>query len=165
MIQGRTWAEAFAEHHAQPTNESLNALLKQFAAVCETVAFAHSKEVLHRDLKPLNVMVGPFGEIQVMDWGLSKVLPGTSGRSTVVRVDNPEATRAGAVRGTFPYMAPEQADPKRGPVDNRSDVFGLGAMLCEILTGRPPYTSNEIDRRARAEDLWAQRANAGLRMR
>lgn len=156
LIQGRTWADAFAEHHSKPGKESLNALLKQFLAVCETVGFAHKKDVLHRDLKPLNVMVGPFGEVQVMDWGLSKVLPGGGNHSTVVRVDNPEATRAGAIRGTFAYMPPEQADPKRGPVDKRSDVFGLGAMLCEILTGRPPYTSNEIDRQTRSEDLWAQ---------
>src|SRR5262249_24866488 len=148
LIQGRTWADAFAEHQAKPSKESLNALLKQFLAVCDTVAFAHKKHVLHRDLKPLNVMVAPFGEVQVMDWGLSKVLPGGGDPSTIVRVDNPEATRAGAIRGTFAYMPPEQADPKRGPVDKRSDVFGLGALLCEILTGRPPYTSHEIDRRA-----------------
>ena len=98
-----------------------------FEGIAQAVGFAHAQAIVHRDLKPQNVMVGPFGEVQVMDWGLAKVL--------VAGAVEPD--EVGAVVGTPAYMAPEQA---RGePADRRADVFGLGAVLCALLTGKPPY--------------------------
>jgi serine/threonine-protein kinase len=135
--------------------------------VCQAVAFAHSKGVIHRDLKPSNVMVGEFGEVQVMDWGLAKQLsrsepetpPGeaTEEVETVGRVAEAEGlTRAGAALGTPAYMSPEQAAGDWDIVDERADVFALGSMLCEVLTGRPPYygaNRDELLRRARRGNL------------
>ncbi len=131
-------------------------LVPAFAQVCQALAYAHSRKVIHRDLKPQNVMVGAFGEVLVMDWGLAKVLndapaaeatePG-AGAGTEVRTDrDPDlATQAGAVLGTPAYMAPEQAAGEVDNVDERADVFGLGAMLCAVLTGKPPYQGPSTD--------------------
>jgi serine/threonine-protein kinase len=111
--------------------------------------------VIHRDLKPANVMVGAFGEVQVMDWGLAKLLsddaangPGSASNPGQVRISplrlvgDPSATPQslpGTILGTPAYMPPEQADGAHDRVDERADVFGLGALLCELLTGHPPY--------------------------
>jgi serine/threonine-protein kinase len=118
------------------------------------MAYAHVRGVIHRDLKPSNIMVGSFGEVQVMDWGLAKVLP--QGEATAdepepeptvpasvihtVRSDSDaDVSTAGSVLGTPGYMAPEQARGESDRVDERADVFGLGAILCEILTGEPAF--------------------------
>ncbi|HYH68014.1 MAG TPA: serine/threonine-protein kinase, partial [Urbifossiella sp.] len=141
-----------------------------FEAVCQAVGYAHAHDVIHRDLKPANVMVGAFGEVQVMDWGLAKVLrPGGAADGTAADPDatapNTEVrslrdadgdhTRAGAVMGTPAYMPPEQARGEWGRVDARADVFALGGILCAVLTGLPPYTgtAKEALRRAAAADL------------
>jgi tetratricopeptide (TPR) repeat protein len=125
-----------------------------FEQVCQALAYAHAHGVIHRDLKPGNVMVGAFGEVQVMDWGLAKVLgervigpatePNGPGRLTEVRSlrdsDGP-LTQAGSVLGTPAFMPPEQAAGALARVDVRSDVFGLGAILAVILTGKPPFAA------------------------
>jgi tetratricopeptide (TPR) repeat protein len=98
--------------------------------------------VIHRDLKPLNIMVGAFGEVQMMDWGLAKVMKG-GGVRTVRSEGSDSETTTGSIFGTPAYMAPEQACGDVEGLDERCDVFGLGAMLCEILTGAPPYRSQE----------------------
>ncbi|HEX4612469.1 MAG TPA: serine/threonine-protein kinase [Urbifossiella sp.] len=131
-----------------------------FEAVCQAVAYAHARGVVHRDLKPANVMVGAFGEVQVMDWGLAKVLPGREGptaadavappgpAATIVqgRPDQDDLmTRAGAVLGTPAYMAPEQAVGAVAEIDARSDVFGLGGILAAVLTGLPPFRGDAAE--------------------
>jgi serine/threonine-protein kinase len=142
-------------------------LLAVVEKVCQAMAFAHIKGIIHRDLKPSNVMVGEFGEVQVMDWGLAKQLsraepetpPGeaTEDVETVARVEEAEGlSRAGAALGTPAYMPPEQAAGDWDIVDERADVFALGAILCEVLTGCPPYHGGNREdrlRRARRGDV------------
>lgn len=139
-----------------------------FEQICQTVAYAHSRGVIHRDLKPGNVMVGAFGEVQVMDWGLAKVLP-KDGSNAMLEVKEASAeqsiihtprsggettaadtghsgeldTMMGTVMGTPSFMPPEQALGRIDLLDERVDVFGLGAILCQILTGKPPYLGRE----------------------
>jgi serine/threonine-protein kinase len=147
LVQGRTLADLLKERSSN--SHDLPRFLQIFEQVCQTVAYAHSRGVLHRDLKPANIMVGGFGEVQVMDWGLAKVLgrddsaaalaENAESLHTVRSDDAAEGSQAGTVVGTPAYMAPEQAQGETADVDRRADVFGLGAILCEILTGAPPY--------------------------
>jgi serine/threonine-protein kinase len=175
LVKGQTLARLLAER--KPTEPAVSApsdlprLLKIFEQVCQAVAYAHDRGVIHRDLKPSNVMVGGFGEVQVMDWGLAKVLHdgSTAGpeapaedvteirtaRSTGSEAGEEGDTRTGTVLGTTAYMAPEQARGEVHRVDERADVFGLGAILCEILTGRPPFTGSRevVLRKAQEAEL------------
>lgn len=151
LVHGQTLADQLRER-TDPTSE-LPRFLKVFEQIAQTIAFAHSCKVIHRDLKPGNVMVGTFGEVQVMDWGLAKQMRTTSVSSPEDRPANvgegPEApaasdlTGAGTIIGTPSYMSPEQARGETDRLDERSDVFGLGAILCEILTGHPPFEGPE----------------------
>jgi eukaryotic-like serine/threonine-protein kinase len=122
--------------------------LDVLVAVCHAVQFAHSKRVLHRDLKPANVMVGEHQEVQLTDFGLAKVMtakatPANSPAAVSVASAG-EQTTIGATPGSPPYMAPEQARGLSETLDERCDVFGLGGILCEILTGQPPRTLADI---------------------
>jgi tRNA A-37 threonylcarbamoyl transferase component Bud32 len=164
LVKGRNLAVLLKER-ADPAHD-LPQFLGIFEQVCQAMAYAHVRGVIHRDLKPSNVMVGAFGEVQVMDWGLAKVLPqgGTADESrpqpdgaaiSVIRTvrtgSGADESRAGSVLGTPAYMAPEQASGDVESIDERADVFGLGSILCEILTGQPAYTgpsSNAILRKA-----------------
>jgi serine/threonine protein kinase/tetratricopeptide (TPR) repeat protein len=148
-----------------PTDLELPRFVGIFKQIGQTVGYAHGRGVIHRDLKPSNVMVGAFGEVQVMDWGLAKHLgrgaqgepPPTESEGTEFGLRQAaataEATAAGAIWGTLPYMAPEQALGEIDRLDARTDVFGLGAILCEILTGRPPYTGPDVRKKAARADL------------
>ena len=140
------------EHLRDPP--SRDELLRIFSRICEAVAFAHAHDVVHRDLKPSNVMVGPFGEVLVMDWGVAKLVrkPVGTGRddgpggSAPVGKDDVEAARRvpvgdaggtepGRVLGTPGYMAPEQAAGLAGLVDERADIYALGVILSFMLDG------------------------------
>jgi tetratricopeptide (TPR) repeat protein len=157
LIKGQTLEQLLLARPEPSTGRGR--FVAAFEQVCQALAYAHAHGVIHRDLKPANVMVGAFGEVQVMDWGLAKVLasrgasvPGgqrldddpdaTIGDTEVVsqREGDYALTRAGSVLGTPAYMPPEQAIGAVGKVDQRSDVFGLGAILAVILTGKPPFT-------------------------
>jgi serine/threonine-protein kinase len=153
LVKGKTLAE-WLKQRASPDQERPR-LLKVFEKVCETLAYAHARGVIHRDLKPANIMVGAFGEVLVMDWGLSKIITddGLARRgcppaetTSVIRTSRSDSsldsvkTQVGSVMGTPAYMPPEQAAGNVDRLDARCDVFGLGAILCEILTGKPPYT-------------------------
>jgi WD40 repeat protein len=117
------------------------ALLPRLLAVVEALAYAHGQRVIHRDLKPGNVLVGKFGETVVVDWGLAKDLSSTAPEHAPSpgdrRASRADETRVGDVLGTPAYMPPEQADGRA--VDERADVYALGAMLYFLLAGRPPY--------------------------
>ena len=168
LVKGETLA-SLLQQSSDPL-EDRPRFLNIFEQICQTLAYAHSRGVIHRDLKPSNIMVGAFGEVQVMDWGMAKVLAeGDSPQALLSNVSvirtarspSPDEatgsgsrTQFGSVLGTLAYMPPEQALGEH--LDQRADVFGLGAILCEILTGRPPYvaeSSDQLRRKAARADL------------
>jgi WD40 repeat protein len=127
-----------------PSNDSLRSLLEVFVKVCDAVAFAHARGVVHRDLKPDNIMIGEFGEVLVMDWGIAKLLH--RGPEAAVHTDrrsgNVHVTGAGRVLGTPGYMPPEQALGDVDSIDERSDVYALGGVLYAILTRLAPLEAS-----------------------
>jgi tetratricopeptide (TPR) repeat protein len=174
LVKGKTLA-ALLGGRTDPSADRPR-LLGVALQVAQALAYAHAKGVIHRDLKPANVMVGAFGEVQVMDWGLAKVLQegGVADEERASRTHHEEGTlirtarssgsaggfgtetEAGSLLGTPAYMPPEQAVGDVARLDRRADVFGLGAILCEVLTGRPPYvgrSSEEVRRKAANGDL------------
>jgi len=165
LVKGDTLSKLLSDR-TEPTSER-GKFVGIFGQICQTMAYAHSRGVIHRDLKPANIMVGAFGEVQVMDWGLAKVLPaggvadekkardkqlGQSITQTLrseIGSDAPgtfgtlgSQTQVGSVMSTPAYMPPEQALGEIDQLDERADVFGLGAILAEILTGKPPYVAD-----------------------
>ncbi len=171
LVKGRTLS-VLLDERPEPVRD-LPRYLSIFEAVCQTMAYAHARGVIHRDLKPSNVMVGSFGEVQVMDWGLAKVLPqgGAADDASAGKIKNRDTviattrsgsdtdsdlSKAGSVMGTPSYMAPEQARGEVDRLDERCDVFALGSILCEILTSEPAFTgrtSGEIQNKASRGDL------------
>src|SRR4051812_44369898 len=154
LIHGHTLAELLA---ARGTPEDLSRWALVFEQCCAAVAFAHARDLIHRDLKPSNVMLGELGEVQVCDWGIAKALaarpqpvqeaptpvllsPSLSGTATD---PGGAETLPGQSKGTPAFMAPEQARGETSRVGKASDVFGLGGILCVILTGQPPCTQTQ----------------------
>lgn len=164
FLRGRTLADVIAEFHrtrddAGMVSGPLLQLLGYFISICNTMAFAHSRGIVHRDLKGDNVIVGKFGEVIVLDWGLAKRIGvdeevgerednpswrtgesglGESGRGGII------ATMQGERLGTPAFMAPEQARGSIDEIDERTDVYGLAAILYDILTGRPPFYGDDV---------------------
>jgi len=130
-------------------------LIDIFTHVCEAVAFAHSRGVIHRDLKPENILLGAFGEVLVTDWGLVKVLgeartsptgpPSEDGPIVQAEVDAHQLTMDGAISGTPLYMSPEQALGDIEELDQRSDVYSLGALLYELLTYEKTVAGTQVN--------------------
>jgi eukaryotic-like serine/threonine-protein kinase len=133
------------------TSPDRPAILRLFVKVCDAVAFAHAHGVVHRDLKPQNIMVGEFGEALVMDWGVAKRIgadvaaASAPDPSSAPALANPAATRAGSIVGTPVWMAPEQARGEVEAIDQRTDVYALGAILYFLLAGRPPFEPAPAD--------------------
>jgi serine/threonine protein kinase len=162
-----------------PSIPSVPDRLRLFLRICETVAFAHARGVLHRDLKPANVMVGPFGEVLVVDWGLAKILdkvraPGLpAGEADLTVFEKAAAPRGddrtevspltghGAVMGTPGYMSPEQARGDIAALDARSDIFSLGALLGFLLKSNPTQGLTEPVRLDRSLQSICAKATAG----
>lgn len=151
FVRGRTLSDAARGFHAarrpgwHPPLDLVK-LLSAFVSVCNTVGYAHSRGIVHRDLKGENIILGEFGEVVVLDWGVAKVMgerdvpdesPPLASRASTLAVAQ---TKIGDVVGTVAYMAPEQAEGVPELVGPHSDVFGLGAILYEILCGCPPYS-------------------------
>jgi serine/threonine protein kinase/formylglycine-generating enzyme required for sulfatase activity len=167
LVEGRDLNEIIRLARAGAEGWSLPRVLEVLLKVCDTVAYAHARGVVHRDLKPSNVRVGEFGEVYVMDWGLAIVLrheeharplenPRSSSMSSTSessdprgianassRVeDSPLDTREGDVLGTPSYMSPEQAQGRMREVGPAADVYAVGAMLYQILSGSAPYVAS-----------------------
>jgi eukaryotic-like serine/threonine-protein kinase len=120
-------------------NDSIRDRLRKFQAVCDAVAFAHANGVIHRDLKPQNIMIGSFGEVLVLDWGVAKILkkPSTDFTNQSVQSVDGFNTNAGTIIGTRDYMSPEQARGEIDQLDERADVYSLGAVLHFLLKDQP----------------------------
>jgi len=129
LVEGQTLTALIA---AQKTRRDLEHILACLIKVCDALSFAHSRGVIHRDLKPDNIMVGSYGQVYVMDWGLAQVI---GDRSLIDGDGEPD----GMVVGTIQFMAPEQARGLVSQIDARTDVFALGAVLYKVLTGVCPY--------------------------
>lgn len=148
LVEGQTLSALVRALPRGPIDTAtLYSLLDIVTKVCDALAFAHSRGVIHCDVKANNVMVGEFGQVYLMDWGIARLVA-----SEVAPGSAPDLTRAGSLRpsatdnsviGTPCYMSPEQARGDRGTLDARSDVFLLGAMLYEILARRPPYSTRD----------------------
>ena len=161
-VKGRTFREVLKSVHkasahgvwrSAPDGWNFRRLIAAFYSVCETIAYAHSKGVIHQDLKPSNIMIGEYGEVLVVDWGLAKQCPvkeRNSTDSTLAELNQQSSTIPGdrfrVITGSPSYMAPEQAAGRADLIDERSDIYCLGSILYEILAGRTAYQgSSAVD--------------------
>ncbi|HPF41879.1 MAG TPA: protein kinase, partial [Phycisphaerae bacterium] len=138
LIEGATLKDLMrSEGPVDLKTESGRNVIRRFVEICRAMNYAHQRGVIHRDLKPTNIMVAKDGAPKVLDFGLSRLIdPDTS---TIVESSSPRF-----LAGTISYMSPEQATGPIGELDTRSDVYSLGVMLYELLTGRLPYTLTDV---------------------
>ena len=167
MIKGQSLGDLIREvkDSGKPLQDlSQTRVLRLFLKICDGLSFAHSRGVIHRDLKPDNIMVGDFGEVYIMDWGLARILnreeetrEGEAAPDLVTGSGEHMKTMEGSVIGTPAYMPPEQAKGLVNEMDERSDIFSLGALLYELLTLDPPFfgrTASEILGHVIRTDPW-----------
>ena len=154
-VRGRTLEEVFQFVREKREDWNLSRVLEVILKACDALDYAHAKGVTHRDIKPANIMIGRFGEVYVMDWGLALVsgrapMPPAGGAKPDPESEGPEhsqrlvaaSSMGTGIAGTLHYMAPEQAIEGE-EVDGRVDIYAIGAMLYQLLTGRPPYADVE----------------------
>jgi serine/threonine-protein kinase len=153
LVHGDRLTDAIAEWHRLRRAGSVDRLhfrrlLAAFVSVCNAIAYAHSREVIHRDLKPENIILGAFGEVILLDWGLAKVcateVPSSEESSIVVESDKDAKELEGRQEGTPQYMAPEQAEGRTSLIGPKTDIYGLGTILFELLTGVPPHAGEDV---------------------
>jgi serine/threonine-protein kinase len=150
LVQGENFGRWLKDPDRPPgTIERLEEGLDILVKVCDAVAYAHHRGVIHRDLKPENIMGGEFGQVYLMDWGLARLTKTRPASGDYAQMEAP-----GPV-GTPEYMAPEQARGNPSDMDERSDVFGLGAVLYELVSGKRPYGE------AKTQDIILGRAKLG----
>ena len=158
FIHGHTLRDAIEQFHTRDALErdagersvAFQKLLRSFLAVCQVLAYAHSRGIVHRDVKPGNIMLGRYGETLVVDWGLAKPMATESGAAadptetlvSPISAATVEQSVMGFVKGSPAYMSPEQAEGQWDAVGISADVYGLGATLYHLLTGRPPFTGD-----------------------
>lgn len=161
LIRGQDLKQVLADTRQQyetqghpDAEHSLDTLLEHFLKVCEAMHYSHRKGVIHRDLKPANIMIGPYGEVYVMDWGIARLIgapmldeaqqANSHDLAELLReAPDPDQTRAGQILGTPRYMSPQQAAGRNDTLDGRSDLFALGLILFEIVTLKPAFTARE----------------------
>jgi serine/threonine protein kinase len=157
FVQGETLEDTLTrlgDARLEPAH--LAELLQVLLKVCDALSFAHSRSVIHRDLKPKNIMISDFGQVYVLDWGIARLRPRVAGhQGPRIRVspggaDQSEFDPPGSLVGTTSYMAPEQLHGRHDELDAQTDVFALGATLYQVLTGRPPLTPEIV------RALWAR---------
>jgi len=159
FLRGETLSERIRRYHKRRTAGTedpldLPQLLNAFVDVCNALAYAGSRGIVHRDLKPSNIMLGDFGEVLVLDWGLAKKVgvPDSEqamGDGEKLAITDASKTAFGQIKGTVAYMAPEQAAGRPDLIDEKTDVYGLGAILFAILTGRAPHKAKETGNTSR----------------
>jgi PAS domain S-box-containing protein len=156
FVKGRTMTESVRIYHdkrrrGEAESLELLSLLNAFVVVCNTIAYAHSRGIIHRDLKGQNGLLGDFGVVVLLDWGLAKLLdrvdtelPKSSAPAVEYQRARAELSIDGLALGTPGYMAPEQAAGNLDQIDHLTDVYGLGTLLYEILTGQAPFPAQDV---------------------
>ena len=142
-IEGNSWSDCLTDETwaaESGARDLLEQNLRVFVRICEIVEFAHAKGVIHRDIKPGNVMIGAFGEVYLLDWGLALATGGEAGRHLQLAATTRE------IGGTLAYAAPEMFDLVAAPFSERTDIYLLGAMLFEITTGARPHAGSDAER-------------------
>jgi serine/threonine-protein kinase len=143
-VDGETYSALIERLHGSPTDAKLQEALQVFLKVCDALSFAHDRGIIHCDLKPENIMVGKHGQVYVMDWGaalLEQASPDDTSKDGAS--SSGRESSHSPLSGTLGYMAPEQLRGDRAAINATTDVYGLGGLLCALLTGEPPRNNVE----------------------